>query len=189
MQRVNIQVVEHILNRHLAVELLKHQHILPVVTVKGDAPCTPVVGNAANLPRVMLFKNSPGLAHSAGTVQIGHFQLSVFGTVFFRKDGLPQQFNVPDTESKIGMFFKNFHGGFAGTQFLHKLKHFRRFVLAVCRELAPLRKGAGYRGFHLVCIGPNACFGNVLFVFSRCAVCPFNMRRWKPLFDGGKAHR
>ena len=35
-QRINVQVVQHILDGDLTVKFLEHQHILPVVAVKGN---------------------------------------------------------------------------------------------------------------------------------------------------------
>ncbi|MBQ6851824.1 MAG: hypothetical protein IJO04_02185 [Oscillospiraceae bacterium] len=57
-ERINIQIVEHIFNRYLAVEFLKYQHILSVISVKGNTSRCPLIGDPADGFRIVLLVDS-----------------------------------------------------------------------------------------------------------------------------------
>ena len=188
-QGINVQVVEHIFNGNLAAELLEYKHILPVVAVKGNAPCGPVVCHPVNAPGVMGAVNAPCLTCSAGSIEIRYFQKAVFHGVLFRRQGLLQQVNITDTKSHGGIIVNDLRGGQAVPDILDEPEHLRVFLRPFRWSLAPFLKCPRHRGFCLVGIRPSALLADVCPVFLYRSICLFYMSRGKTIFDSGKTHR
>ena len=188
-QGINVQVVEHIFNGNLAAELLEYKHILPVVAVKGNAPCGPVVCHPVNAPGVMGAVNAPCLSRTAGPVEIGHLQGPILHGVLLRRQGLPQQVNITDTKSHGGIIVNDLRGGQAVPDILDEPEHLRVFLRPFRWSLAPFLKCPRHRGFCLVGIRPSALLADVCPVFLYRSICLFYMSRGKTIFDSGKTHR
>lgn len=178
-----------ILYGYLAAELLEYKNILPVVAVKGNAPCGPVVCHPVNAPGVMGAVNAPCFACTAGPVEVGHLQGPILHGVLFRRQGLPQQVNIADTKGHGGIIVNDLRGGQAVPDILDEPEHLRVFLRPFRWSLAPFLKCPRHRGFRLVGIRPSALLADVCPVFLYRSICLLDVRRWKAVFDGGKAHR
>ena len=188
-QGVNVQIVQHIFNGDLPAELLEHKHLLPVVAVKGNASCGPIVCHPVNAPGVVGFVNAPRLARPAGPVEVGYFQGPVFHGVLLRRQSLPEQVNVTDTKGHSRVIVNDFRGGHAVPDILDETEHLRVFLRSLRRGLAPFLESPRHRGFRLVRIRPSALLADVCPVFLYRSICLFDMGHGKTVFDGGKAHR
>lgn len=95
LQRVNIQIIEHGGNWDLTVKFFKHQHGLSVVGIEFRAILATVIGNAADVLRLVGCKNASRLSGSAVTIEIKHLNGSIFLDIPLCLAGYPASRQCP----------------------------------------------------------------------------------------------
>ena len=68
VQGVDVQVIQHFLNRDLRVKFLENEDLLTMVGIKRDPLGGPVVGNPTNIFGRMLGEDTARFAGATGTV-------------------------------------------------------------------------------------------------------------------------
>ena len=136
----------------------------------------------------MLFKDAPGLAGAAVTVDIVDGDLPVFPDVPVVQKLLTELIHLPDLEAIAGIDLQDLHIAQTVLNMLHQLRHPGCLLLRLIRDRTELLERPFHTGVGLVGIGPLSFLADIVPVAPGGSRCLVNVGGGKSLLDGLKPH-